>query len=56
MLVAPAVLSLPILLHVYQPAWRLEGLGLALRAIGMTLSPITPFGALLYTIAKEWNK
>ena len=55
-LIALGVLSLPILLHVYQPAWQLGGLGLALGAIGMTVSPLILFGSLLYMIGKEWNK
>ncbi len=55
-LIVLAVLSLPILLHVYQPAWKLEGWGLILGNIGMTLSPLILFGSLLYMIAKEWNK
>ena len=55
-LAALAALSLPILLHVYQPAWKLEGWGLILGVIGMSLSPLILFGALLYMIGKEWNK
>lgn len=55
-LIALGVLSLPILLHVYQTAWQLGGLGLALGTIGMTGSPLILFGSLLYMIGKEWNK
>jgi hypothetical protein len=55
-LIALALLSLPILLHVYQPAWQLGGWGLILGTIGMSLSPLVLFGALLYMIGKEWNK
>ena len=50
------ILSLPILLHVYQPAWQLGGWGLILGTIGMTLSPLILFGALLYMLAKEWGR
>ena len=49
------LLSLPILLHVYQPAWQLGGLGLILGTIGMSISPLILFGSLLYMIGKEWN-
>ena len=55
-LVVLAVLSLPILLHVYQPAWQLGGWGLILGTIGMSLSPLILFGSLLYMVGKEWNK
>jgi hypothetical protein len=55
-LIVLAVLSLPILLHVYQPAWKLEGWGLMLGMLGMTLSPLILFGSLLYMVGKEWNK
>jgi hypothetical protein len=49
-------LSLPILLHAYQPEWQLGGGGLILGTIGMSVSPLMLFGSLLYMIGKEWNK
>ena len=49
-------LSLPILLFLYQPAWQLGEWAFFLGTIGRTLSPLILFGALLYVIAKEWNK
>jgi hypothetical protein len=55
-LVALVLSSLPILLHVYQPAWQLAGLGLILGTIGMSVSPLILFGSLLYMVGKEWNK
>ena len=51
-----AVLSLPILLFVYQPSLQLGLLAFILGTIGRTLSPLILFGALAYVIAKEWNK
>jgi len=50
------LLSLPVLLHVYQPTLRLGGPGLILGGIGMTLSPLILYGALLYVIGKEWSR
>ena len=40
--------SLPALLFIYQPSWKLGGIGLLLGMIGMTLTPIAIFGGLLY--------
>jgi hypothetical protein len=54
--IALLLLSLPILLHVYQPAWQLGGWGLILGTIGMSVSLLILFGSLLYMIGKEWNK
>lgn len=45
--------SLPILLHVYNPSLKLEGLGLFLGFIGFYLSPILIFGTLIYLILKS---
>jgi hypothetical protein len=41
---------------VYKPAWKLEGWGLMLGMLGMTLSPLILFGSLLYMVGKGWNK
>lgn len=54
-LVAAVLLSLPILLHVYNPSMQLEWLGLLLGIIGMTLSPVILFGALAYLVYNEWR-
>ncbi len=55
LLIAAVVLSLPILLHVYQPSLRLEAFGLLLGIIGMTLSPLILFGALAYLVYTQWR-
>ena len=55
-LVAMAVLSLPILLFVYQPNLPLGYGAYVLGTIGRTLSPLILFGALIYLIVKEWNR
>ena len=49
------LLSLPILLHVYNPSMRLEWLGLLLGIVGMTVSPLILFGALAYFVYSEWR-
>ncbi|OGG45267.1 hypothetical protein A2673_01605 [Candidatus Kaiserbacteria bacterium RIFCSPHIGHO2_01_FULL_50_13] len=54
MLLTLLLLSLPILLHVYQPEWRLGGLGLLFGTIGYTISPIILFVILLRYIWKAW--
>jgi hypothetical protein len=54
-LLALAVLSLPILLFVYQPALQLGTTAYILGTIGRTLSPLILFGSLAYVIAKKWN-
>jgi len=51
-LIAALVLSLPILLHVYNPSMELGALGLLLGIIGMTISPIILFGILIYLIIR----
>jgi hypothetical protein len=55
LLIALVLLSLPILLHVYQPAWSLGGWGLMLGAIGYFVSPILLFSVLLYTVKAQWK-
>ena len=55
-LILMALLSLPILLFVYQPSLQLGYWAFALGNIGRTLSPLILYGALLYVIVKEWNK
>lgn len=54
-LILAALLCLPVLLFVYQPAWRLGGFGFALGAIGMTLSPLILFGCVVFTIKSLWR-
>lgn len=54
LLVLAVLLSLPILLHVYNPSMQLGGFGLLLGVIGMTISPLILFGALFSLIKKHW--
>ena len=55
-LVLLVLLSLPVLLHIYQPALSL-GVGIfALGWIGQKISPIILFGVLAYVVIKEWNR
>ena len=56
LLIAAVLLSLPVLLHIYQPAMQLGALGLALGVVGMTVSPLILFGALAYLVCSEWGK
>jgi Mn2+/Fe2+ NRAMP family transporter len=56
LLIAAVLLSLPVLLHVYQPSMQLGGLGLALGVIGMTVSPVILFGALAIVVCRGWGK
>jgi len=53
-LVLLLLLSLPILLFVYQPALPLGFGAYVLGTIGRTLSPLILFGSLAYVIAKHW--
>jgi len=55
LLIAAILLSLPILLHVYQPSMRLEWFGLLLGIIGMTVSPAILFGSLGYLVYSQWR-
>lgn len=50
------VFSLPILFHVYDPAWTLGGWGLALGFIGYTISPLILFVILIKHIIKYWRR
>ncbi|MBI1833267.1 MAG: hypothetical protein HYR90_00385 [Candidatus Andersenbacteria bacterium] len=54
LLILLLLLSLPILLHIYNPSLQLGGWGLVLGFIGMTISPIILFGVLLKFIAERW--
>ena len=54
-LILLVLLSLPILLHVYNPSMQLGGFGLLLGVIGMTLSPLILFGVLLKHVWSEWK-
>jgi hypothetical protein len=54
LLVLLVLLSLPILLPVYNPSLRLEWLGLVLGTIAITISPILLFGSLLYLVSRLW--
>ena len=56
LIIAMVLLSLPVLMHIYQPAWQLGGFGLMLGAIGYTLSPLILFSALMYVVVLKWNK
>jgi len=48
------ILSLPILLHVYNPSMTLGPfLGILLGVIGWTISPLILFGILIYLIIKS---
>lgn len=55
-LITAFILSLPILLFIYQPSMQLGGFGLLLGMIGMTISPIIIFGILLTLIFKSLQK
>ena len=55
-LILMAVLSLPILLFVYQPTLQLGYWAFVLGNIGRTLSPLILFGSLAYVIRQEWNR
>ena len=54
LLVLLVLLSLPIVLPVYNPSLQLEGVGLILGGIAMTLSPVVLFGSLLYLVTRLW--
>ncbi len=54
LLVLLVLLSLPIVLPVYNPSLRLEGLGFILGGIAMTISPLVLFGALRYLVTRLW--
>ena len=54
LLVLLALLSLPIVLPVYNPSLQLEGLGFILGGIAMTISPVVLFGSLLYLVTRLW--
>ena len=54
LLVLLVLLSLPIVLLVYNPSLQFEGLGLILGGIAMTISPLVLFGSLLYLITRLW--
>lgn len=53
-LILLVLLSLPALLHIYNPSMQLGGLGLILGVIGMTLSPLILFAVLVWFVAKKW--
>jgi hypothetical protein len=53
-LILLVLLSLPILLFVYQPALQLGITAYVLGTIGRTLSPLILFGSLAYVVAKHW--
>ena len=55
LLILLILLALPILLHVYNPSMRLGGFGIILGVIGMTISPIILFAALLFMVKKLWK-
>ena len=49
------LLSLPALLHIYQPPLQLGEWLFTLGWIGQKVSPLILFGALAYAVIKEWN-
>jgi hypothetical protein len=55
-LVLAVLLSLPALLHIYNPSMQLGAFGLLLGVIGLTISPVILFGVLLKTVIKAWNE
>jgi hypothetical protein len=55
-LVLLLLLSLPILLFVYQPSVQLGAAAYILGTIGRTLSPLILFGALAVFIARNWSR
>ena len=54
LLVLLVLLSLPIVLPVYNPSLQLEGVGFILGGLAMTLSPVVLFGSLLYLVTRLW--
>lgn len=56
LLVLIVLLSLPILLHVYQPGIVLGAFGLMVGAIGFLLSPIILFAVLLVFVIQAWKE
>jgi hypothetical protein len=54
LIVALFVLALPILLFVYQPSLALGGWGMALGAVGWTLSPLILFGVFVLWARQRW--
>lgn len=56
LVVLAAILALPVFLFVYQPAWKLGGVGLLLGFLGMTVSPLVILFALGYMVKNEWKK
>lgn len=54
-LIIAALMTTPVLLFIYQPAWKLGGLGLVLGAIGMVLSPIIIIFCVAYTVKSLWR-
>lgn len=50
------LLSLPILLFVYNPSMQLGALGLLLGVIGMTVSPAILFIVLFLFVAERWKR
>ncbi len=55
-LVVLVLLSLPVLLHIYQPPLQLGEWLFRLGWIGQKISPVILFGALAYTVIREWNR
>lgn len=54
LLVLLVLLSLPIVLPVYNPSLQLGGLGFILGGIALTISPVVLFGSLLYLVTRLW--
>lgn len=55
-LILLVLLSLPVLLFVYNPSMHLGAWGLMLGAIGMTVSPVILFAVLLLYVKEHWKR
>ena len=54
-LILAALMTTPVLLFIYQPAWKLGGFGLLLGMIGMMISPIIILFCVIYTVNSLWH-
>ena len=54
-IVLVVLLTLPVYLFIFNPAWQLGGLGLLLGAIGTFISPILILYLLIYFVRGEWR-
>lgn len=49
------LLTLPVYLFIFQPAWPLGSFGILLGAIGMFVTPIIILYLLYYFASREWR-